>query len=58
MRLKSPANREVSERRQVGDAIETVNAPERGDVYGEGHGGRNRVAGGPWWRNVGMDDAL
>ena len=50
MRLKYFANREVSERRQVGDAEELVNAPPIDDSE---TGGKTR-----WWRNVGMADGL
>ena len=53
MRLKSKGvgdlkNREVSERRQVGDAESVVNQPNGA----EGKGAQ------PWWRNVGMDEGL
>ena len=50
IRLKQFANREVSERRQVGDAEELVNAPLSSD---SGVGGKPH-----WWRNVGMDEGL
>ena len=43
-------NREVSARRQVGDAESTVN---RSDSMDEAREGRT-----PWWRNVGMDEGL
>ena len=51
MRLKSKGlgdlkTREVSERRQVGDAESMVNEPG-----GDGEEGKGR-----WWRNVGYDD--
>ena len=55
MRLKGKSmgdlsNREVSARRQVGDAESMVNQP---DSMGDAPGGSPR-----WWRNVGMDEAL
>lgn len=61
MKLKLKGNvsltREVSERRQVGDAESMVNNPAAG-----GRGGDSRGDDGgaqkPWWRNVGMEDAL
>jgi pyruvate dehydrogenase kinase 2/3/4 len=43
MRLKMQ-NREVSERRQVGDAEEMLSA--------------NDETKGAWWRDVGMDEGL
>ena len=55
MKLKSPKkasmwdlqNREVSARRQVGDAADSINrAPSTGD--GEK----------PWWKNVGMEEGM
>jgi pyruvate dehydrogenase kinase 2/3/4 len=45
MRLKLGTTREISERRQVGDAEEMF--AERG-VGGERH----------WWRNVGMEEGM
>lgn len=46
MRLKLSAKitREVSERRQVGDAESMLNAPDAGK--------------GAWWRDVGMEEGL
>jgi len=43
MRLKAQ-NREVSERRQVGDAEELFST--------------NEETKGAWWRNVGMDEGM
>lgn len=57
MRLKSRGasadvfkmrSREVSERRQVGDAESLVNPPVSSDGSGKA----------PWWRNVGMEEGL
>ena len=45
------AGREVSERRQVGDAESLVNMPSGGD-------GKMEATGRPWWRNVGMEEGL
>jgi len=39
--------REVSERRQVGDAESVINAPEQ-----------STGGGTPWWRNVGMEEGM
>ena len=55
MRLKSKGlgdlkNREVSERRQVGDVESVVNAPSSMDEARDGRA--------PWWRNVGMEEGL
>lgn len=61
MRLK-PVVREVSERRQVGDAEEMM---AKGAGRGGGEGGGRGIDGQqeqqqqqPWWRNVGMDEGL
>jgi len=40
-------HREVSERRQVGDAESVVNPPSHSPADGT-----------PWWRNVGMEEGL
>ena len=50
MKLKGgdDRNREISARRQVGDAETMVNQ----------HAGVNAGGQAPWWRNVGMEDAL
>jgi hypothetical protein len=56
MKLKNPKstawdlkNREVSARRQVGDAENVVNqSPSTGD-------GPNNT---PWWKNVGMEEGM
>lgn len=49
MKLKVNVSREISERRQVGDAEEMVNPqPRRGNAEGSQ----------PWWKNVGMDEGL
>lgn len=54
MRLKSKAGsgmgREVSERRQVGDAEMLVNQQSSMDEPVQGRA--------PWWRNVGMEEGL
>ena len=52
MRLKSKAGvgREVSERRQVGDAETLVNQQNSMDEPVQGRA--------PWWRNVGMEEGL
>jgi pyruvate dehydrogenase kinase 2/3/4 len=42
LKLSGQLSREVSERRQVGDAEEMF--AEKGET--------------PWWRNVGMDEGL
>ena len=42
LKLSGQVSREVSERRQVGDAEE---------MFAEG-------GGKPWWRNVGMDEGV
>lgn len=39
-------NREVSPRRQVGDAADEINPPSAGD-------GKT-----PWWKNVGMEEGM
>ena len=44
MRLKSLSTREISERRQVGDAEALVNGPS--------------TIGNPWWRNVTMEEGM
>lgn len=44
MRLKDTSMREVSERRQVGDAEALVNAPSH--------------VGDRWWRNVTMEEGF
>ncbi|KAG2166348.1 hypothetical protein VTO58DRAFT_111311 [Aureobasidium pullulans] len=45
MKLKRVATREVSERRQVGDAEEMVNGPQDNNSS-------------PWWRNVSMEEGM
>jgi len=47
--LGDPKNREVSERRQVGDAESVIYQ----NSMDEARGGR-----APWWRNVGMEEGL
>lgn len=53
MQLKSPAGefrqREVSERRQVGDAESVVNPQSSGD---------EKHAPKPWWKNVTMEEGM
>ncbi|EME49046.1 hypothetical protein DOTSEDRAFT_99233, partial [Dothistroma septosporum NZE10] len=56
MKLKSPKkasmwdlqNREVSARRQVGDAADSINKPPSSAVGSEK----------PWWKNVGMEEGM
>ena len=43
LKLKGSSGREVSERKQVGDAEAMVNEPQ---------------ARKPWWRDVGMEEGL
>lgn len=56
MRLKSQGSaggakrREVSERRQVGDAESMMNRQHSMDEPKDGRA--------PWWRNVGMEEGL
>jgi pyruvate dehydrogenase kinase 2/3/4 len=45
MKLKRVATREVSERRQVGDAEEMVNGPQDSTAS-------------PWWRHVSMEEGM
>jgi len=44
MRLKDLSTREISERRQVGDAEALVNPPS--------------TSGTPWWKNVTMEEGM
>ena len=44
MMLKRRETREISERRQVGDAVEMVNGPEDNTT--------------PWWKNVTMEEGM
>jgi hypothetical protein len=44
MKLKRAATREVSERRQVGDAEEMVNGPQD--------------QASPWWKHVSMEEGM
>jgi len=44
LKLSGQLSREVSERRQVGDAEEMFSQKGKGEV--------------PWWRNVGMDEGV
>jgi pyruvate dehydrogenase kinase 2/3/4 len=44
MKLKRVATREVSERRQVGDAEEMVNGPQDN--------------ASPWWKHVSMEEGM
>lgn len=49
MKLKIRETREVSERRQVGDALELVNpSPSQ----------KNGPEGTPWWKNVTMEEGI
>ena len=49
--LMNARQREVSERRQVGDAEEVVNSPAR--TGKDGRGGEE-----PWWKNVSMEEGM
>ena len=49
--LMNARQREVSARRQVGDAEEVVNSPAR--TGKDGRGGEE-----PWWKNVSMEEGM
>jgi pyruvate dehydrogenase kinase 2/3/4 len=48
LKLSGQISREISERRQVGDAEDMFKESREG----EGRGGK------PWWRNVGMEEGM